>query len=67
MFNCLINTDNKAHAISTTLLELNFKNKLEDEVGKKQEKQKNLEEKNTKNGKKLDDTERNGKKREKTG
>ena len=31
----MINTENKANAISTKLMELNFKNKLEDEGGEK--------------------------------
>ena len=61
---------NKAKAISAKLLELNFKNKLE-ETGKtkwnrkKQEKREKQLEKNTKNRKKLDDTEWNRKKQEK--
>ena len=63
---------NKAKAISAELLELNLKNKLE-ETGKtkwngnKQEETEKLEENNTKNRKKLVDTEWNRKKQEETG
>ena len=62
----------KAQAISAEILDLNWKNKLE-ETGKtrwnakKQEETEKLEEKNTLSRKKLDDTERNRKKHEETG
>ena len=59
---------NKAKAISAELLELNFKNKLED-TGKTRwngRKTETLEEKNTENRKKLNDTERNRKKQKET-
>ena len=63
--------ENKAKTISTNLLELNLKNKIETEktrwTGKKREETENLVEKNTKNWRKLDETERNRKKREETG
>ena len=65
--------ENKAKAISAKLLELNLKNKLEETGkktiwnGKKREKTEKLEEENTENKKKLDDTERNRKKQEETG